>query len=56
MWSPSAHAAVGRLLRWVAVVAAAALTAGCFQPLYGELVAGGPGQVTALMNCSAGPV
>jgi len=36
MWSPSSHAAVGRLLRWVAVAAAAALTAGCFQPLYGE--------------------
>jgi LPS-assembly lipoprotein len=45
MWSPSAHAAMGRLLRWVAVVAAAALTAGCFQPLYGEHMAGGPGAV-----------
>ena len=45
MWSPSAHAAVGRFLRWVAVAAAAALTVGCFQPLYGELVAGGPGAV-----------
>src|ERR1043166_145488 len=43
MWSPSAHPAVGRLLRWLAVVAAAALTAGCFQPLYGEHVVGGPG-------------
>src|ERR1700739_4238916 len=36
MWSPSSHAVAGRLLRWVAVVAAAALTAGWFQPLYGE--------------------
>jgi LPS-assembly lipoprotein len=45
MWSPSAHAALGRLLRWLAVAAAAALTAGCFQPLYGEHVAGGPGAV-----------
>jgi LPS-assembly lipoprotein len=45
MWSRSAHAAVGRrLLRWVAVAAAAALTAGCFQPLYGEHAAG-PGAV-----------
>jgi LPS-assembly lipoprotein len=33
-----------RLLRWVAVAAAAALTAGCFQPLYGEHAAG-PGAV-----------
>src|SRR5215470_14826822 len=46
MWSPSSHAAVGRLLRWVAVVAAAALTAGCFQPLYGENVTA-PGAVAA---------
>ena len=45
MWSPSAHPAVSRLLRWLAVVAAAALTAGCFQPLYGEHVVGGPGAV-----------
>jgi LPS-assembly lipoprotein len=45
MWSRSTHAAVGRrLLRWVAVAAAAALTAGCFQPLYGEHTAG-PGAV-----------
>jgi len=36
---------MGRLLRWLAVAAAAALTAGCFQPLYGEYVAGGPGAV-----------
>jgi LPS-assembly lipoprotein len=45
MWSRNTHAAVGRLLRWLAVAAAAALTAGCFQPLYGEHVAGGPGAV-----------
>ena len=45
MWSRRTHAAVGRLLRWVAVAAAAALTAGCFQPLYGEHVAAGPGAV-----------
>jgi LPS-assembly lipoprotein len=44
MWSPSRHAAVGRLLRWVAVATAAALTAACFQPLYGEHAAG-PGAV-----------
>ena len=44
MWSRSTPAAVGRLLRWVAVAAAAALTAGCFQPLYGEHTAG-PGAV-----------
>src|SRR5437879_1956039 len=44
MWWRSTHAAVGRLLRWVAVAAAAALTAGCFQPLYGEHTAG-PGAV-----------
>jgi LPS-assembly lipoprotein len=36
MWSRNRCAAWGRLLRWPAIVAAAALTAGCFQPLYGE--------------------
>jgi LPS-assembly lipoprotein len=44
MWSPSSHAARGRLLRWLAVAAAAALTAGCFQPLYGEHATDGPGK------------
>jgi LPS-assembly lipoprotein len=45
MWSRNSHAAWGRLARWVAVAAAAALTAGCFQPLYGERSAAGPGAV-----------
>ena len=45
MWSRNQHAAVGRLLRWLAVAAAAALTAGCFQPLYGEYAPAGPGAV-----------
>jgi LPS-assembly lipoprotein len=45
MWSRSSHAALGRLLRWLAVAAAAGLTAGCFQPLYGEYAATGPGTV-----------
>ena len=44
MWSRNPRAAVGRLLRWLAVAAAAALTAGCFQPLYGEHAAA-PGAV-----------
>ena len=44
MWSRSTRAAGGRLLRWLAVAAAAALTAGCFQPLYGEHAVG-PGTV-----------
>ena len=44
MWSRNTRAAGGRLLRWLAVVTAAALTAGCFQPLYGEH-ATGPGAV-----------
>jgi len=44
MWSRNTRAAVGRLLRWLAVAAAAAMTAGCFQPLYGEHAAG-PGTV-----------
>jgi len=44
MWSRNTRAAGGRLLRWLAVAAAAALTAGCFQPLYGEHTAG-PGAV-----------
>jgi LPS-assembly lipoprotein len=46
MWSRNTRAAGGRLLRWLAVAAAAALTAGCFQPLYGEH-ATGPGTVNA---------
>jgi LPS-assembly lipoprotein len=45
MWSRSTRAAGGRLVRWLAVVAAAAMTAGCFQPLYGENAAFGPGAV-----------
>lgn len=44
MWSRNTRAAGGRLVRWLAVAAAAALTAGCFQPLYGEH-ATGPGTV-----------
>ena len=46
MWSRNTRAAGGRLLRWLAVAAAAVLTAGCFQPLYGEHTAG-PGTVNA---------
>jgi LPS-assembly lipoprotein len=45
MSSRNQRAAVGRLLRWVAVAAAAGLTAGCFQPLYGEYAPAGPGTV-----------
>jgi LPS-assembly lipoprotein len=41
MWSRNRHAALGRLVRWAAVVVAAALTAACFQPLYGERSPGG---------------
>jgi LPS-assembly lipoprotein len=44
MWSRNTRAAGGRFLRWLAVATAAALTAGCFQPLYGEH-ATGPGTV-----------
>ena len=44
MWSRNTRAAGGRLVRWLAVAAAAAMTAGCFQPLYGEH-ATGPGTV-----------
>jgi LPS-assembly lipoprotein len=44
MWSRNTRAAGGRFLRWLAVAAAAVLTAGCFQPLYGEH-ATGPGTV-----------
>jgi len=38
------HEARNRLTRWVAVAALAGLTAGCFQPLYGDrpVVGGGP--------------
>jgi len=36
MWSRNRRMALGRLVRWAAVAAAAALTAACFQPLYGE--------------------
>jgi LPS-assembly lipoprotein len=47
MWSRRTRAAGGRLVRWLAVVAAAAMTAGCFQPLYGENAAFGPSEVKA---------
>jgi LPS-assembly lipoprotein len=36
MWSYERRAAIGRLVRWAAVFAAAGMTAACFQPLYGE--------------------
>jgi LPS-assembly lipoprotein len=45
MWSRNSHAALRRLIRWTAVAAAAALTAACFQPLYGERSPDGPGAV-----------
>ena len=35
MWSPEHRAQIRRLLRLAAVIAAASLTAGCFEPLYG---------------------
>lgn len=44
MWSRNRRAALGRLMRWAVVVAAAACTAGCFQPLYGDH-SDGPGAV-----------
>jgi LPS-assembly lipoprotein len=47
MWSRRTRAAGGRLARWLAVVAAAAMTAGCFQPIYGENAAFGPGAVNS---------
>jgi LPS-assembly lipoprotein len=48
MWSRSRRAAVGRLVRWGAVALAAALTAGCFQPLYGPDGGVSPSVRTAL--------
>src|SRR5262245_4061003 len=35
MWSPEHRGQIARLLRLAAVFAAASLTAGCFEPLYG---------------------
>jgi LPS-assembly lipoprotein len=43
MWSRDKGAALGRLVRWAAVATAAVLTAGCFQPLYGERSPDAPG-------------
>jgi LPS-assembly lipoprotein len=43
MWSPDQPATGRHFLRWAAVLAAAALTAACFQPLYGEKAPGAPG-------------
>jgi LPS-assembly lipoprotein len=45
MWSRNSHAALRRLIRWTAVATAAALTAACFQPLYGERSPDGPGSL-----------
>ena len=43
MWSHESRAALGRALRLAAAIAAAGLTAACFQPLYGDRsVTGGP--------------
>jgi LPS-assembly lipoprotein len=36
MWSHRSGAALGRMLRWLMVLALAGSTAACFQPLYGE--------------------
>jgi LPS-assembly lipoprotein len=36
MWSHESGAALRRTLRWLTVVGMAGMTAGCFQPLYGE--------------------
>ena len=56
MWSPDPHAAQGRLVRWAAILAAAALTAACFQPLYGERAPGEPGIRTALASVEVGQI
>jgi LPS-assembly lipoprotein len=43
MWWRENRSALGRMLRIAAALAAAALTTGCFQPLYGDhTFAGGP--------------
>jgi len=54
MWSPDQHATGRRLLRWAAVFAAAALTAACFQPLYGEKAPGEPGTDVRFAMASVG--
>jgi LPS-assembly lipoprotein len=48
MWSPETRAMAPRLVRAVAVLALAGLTAGCFQPLYGQQSVGGPALGQAL--------
>jgi len=45
MWSHKSRAVLGREWRWLAVVVIAAMTAGCFQPLYGERSPAGGSEV-----------
>jgi LPS-assembly lipoprotein len=54
MWSLDAKP---RLRRWLAVVALAGLTAGCFQPLYGDkTVGGGPALESKLASVDVPPI
>jgi LPS-assembly lipoprotein len=48
MWSPETRAMAPRLVRAFAALALAGLTAGCFQPLYGQQSIGGPALGQAL--------
>jgi len=58
MWSPDPRRiASARLLRLAAVLALAGLTAGCFEPLYGEkATVGGAGLDDKLANVEVAPV
>jgi LPS-assembly lipoprotein len=57
MWWPEKSACFNRVLRLAVVMAAAGLTAGCFQPLYGEhSLAGGPGIRDKMSSVEVVPV
>ncbi len=52
------HETKNRLTRWLAVVALAGFTAGCFQPLYGDhpVVGGGPALQDKLAAVDVAPI
>jgi len=59
MWWPDPCAVFGRLVRGAAILAVAASTGGCFQPLYGEAPAAGvtgPGLRAALSRVDVGQI
>ena len=56
MWSPELPRKIPSMTRLLAALALAGLTAGCFQPLYGEKSAGGAGLVDKMSTVEVAPL